>query len=55
MRGDSMREIAVKSGNYAVKIGPGLLGAAGEHIREIVGVRRAMVVTDDRVGPLYAD
>ncbi len=49
-----MRTVTVKSGNYQVLIGPGLLDAAGEHIAQAVRGRRCAVVTDDRVGPLYA-
>ena len=49
-----MRRVTVKSGNYQVLIDPGLLDAAGEHIAQAVRGRRCAVVTDDRVGPLYA-
>ena len=50
-----MRTVNVKSGNYEVLIGPGLLGGAGERIAQAVRGRRCAVVTDDCVGPLYAD
>ena len=49
-----MRTVTVNSGNYQVLIGPGLLNAAGEYIAQAVRGRRCAVVTDDRVGPLYA-
>ena len=49
-----MRTVTVKSGNYQVLIGPGLLKEAGERIARTVRGRRCAVVTDDRVGPLYA-
>ena len=49
-----MRTVTVKSGNYKVLIGPGLLREAGERIARTVRGRRCAVVTDDRVGPLYA-
>ena len=49
-----MRTVTVKSGNYPVLIGPGLLKEAGERIAQSVRGRRCAVVTDDRVGPLYA-
>lgn len=49
-----MRTVAVKSGDYEVLIGDGLMQAAGEKIARAVRGRRCVVVTDDRVGPLYA-
>ena len=49
-----MRTVTVKSGNYPVLIGPGLLKEAGERIAQSVRGKRCAVVTDDRVGPLYA-
>ena len=49
-----MRTVTVKSGNYPVLIGPGLLKEAGERIAQAVRGKRCAVVTDDRVGPLYA-
>ena len=49
-----MRTVTVHSGNYQVLIGPGLLKEAGERIAQAVRGRRCAVVTDDRVGPLYA-
>ena len=49
-----MRTVTVKSGNYKVLIGPGLLREAGERIAQSVRGKRCAVVTDDRVGPLYA-
>ncbi len=38
---------------YDVVIGAGLMDRAGTLIREARPIRRAMVVTDDQVGPLY--
>ena len=49
-----MRTVTVKSGNYQVLIGPGLLKEAGERIARTVRGKRCAVVTDDCVGPLYA-
>ena len=49
-----MRTVTVKSGNYPVLIGPGLLKEAGERIAQSVRGKRCAVVTDDCVGPLYA-
>ncbi|HIS03565.1 MAG TPA: 3-dehydroquinate synthase [Candidatus Pullichristensenella avicola] len=49
-----MRTVTVQSGNYRVLIGPGLLSQAGERVAEAVRGRRCAVVTDDRVGALYA-
>ncbi|MCG2796707.1 MAG: 3-dehydroquinate synthase, partial [Actinomycetia bacterium] len=40
--------------SYTVFVGDGLLGGAGELLVED-GWRRALVVTDDNVGPLYGD
>ncbi|MBU4193593.1 MAG: 3-dehydroquinate synthase, partial [Actinobacteria bacterium] len=40
--------------SYTVFVGDGLLGGAGELLVED-SWRRALVVTDDNVGPLYAD
>ena len=49
-----MRTVNVKSGDYEVLIGAGLLQAAGERVARAVRGRRCAVVTDDRVQPMYA-
>ncbi|MBQ9348007.1 MAG: 3-dehydroquinate synthase [Oscillibacter sp.] len=38
-----------------MRIGPGLLFSCGEILREVLPSRRAAVVTDSTVGPLYLD
>jgi len=40
---------------YPVHIGRGLLAGAGAYLRECLAARRAVVVTDDVVAPLYLD
>ncbi len=40
---------------YDIHIGGGLLGSAGELIRQVTDCKRAVIVTDDNVKPLYAD
>lgn len=51
-----MRTIDVTaSRNYPVIIGQGILPEAGERIRRAAGGRKACIVTDDHVEPLYAD
>jgi 3-dehydroquinate synthase len=39
---------------YPVIIGPGVLGTLGTRLAEQFTARRAMIVTDENVGPLYA-
>ena len=41
--------------SYDILIGPGLIAAAGRLIAERLPGRRAVVLTDSHVGPLYAD
>ncbi len=43
------------SRDYEVIIGTGLLPEAGTRIREVVGGKKACIVTDDTVNELYAD
>ncbi len=43
------------SRSYDVVIGPGLLGEAGERVAALMGHVRAMIVSDDRVFPLYGE
>ncbi len=43
------------SKNYDVLIGTGLLSRAGDYIRSVAGAGKAVIITDDIVGPLYAD
>lgn len=45
--------IKTTTGEYPVITGKGLLGGFGEITAEITGGRRAAVVTDDNVAPLY--
>jgi 3-dehydroquinate synthase len=39
--------------SYVVRVGPGLLGAAGDAVAALPGVTGAAIVTDSNVGPLY--
>ncbi len=49
-----MKEIWVKvSGTYRILIGRDLLDEAGPEVRALGGVRSVMIVSDDRVFPLY--
>ncbi len=41
--------------SYDILIGPGLIAAAGKLIAERLAGRRAVILTDSCVGPLYAD
>ena len=41
--------------SYPIRIGPGLLERAGELIQPMMRGNRALVVTDDRVAPLYLE
>ena len=51
-----MRRVEVKaSRNYDILIGRGLIGQAGQLIKEVVSPCRAALVTDDIVNGLYAD
>lgn len=51
-----MKTVTVKAGKgYEVRIGRGLLPEIGKQIGVIPGVRRVLVVSDDRVFPLYGD
>lgn len=52
-----MQTIAVNtaSGAYDVSIGSGILSEVGAIARRTAGGTRAFVVTDENVGPLYAD
>ena len=46
---------AVVDRSYDILIGPGLIAAAGELIAERLTGRRAVILTDSSVGPLYAN
>lgn len=49
-----MERVAIRAGKpYEVQIGHGLLGRAGE-LLPLEGVKKVALITDDRVGPLYA-
>lgn len=49
--------LQLKNDHYAVLVGTDLIGRAAELIRENSGIRgkRAVIVTDSNVGPLYAE
>ena len=47
-------EIEVEPRSYPVIIGAGALTGLGERLGRHVKSRRAMVLTDENVGPLYA-
>jgi len=53
---DSTRTIRVDLGvrSYDIAIGPGLIGQAGALLAERLGERRAIIITDTNVGPIYA-
>jgi 3-dehydroquinate synthase len=42
-------------GSYAVHVGAGLLDDAGEIVRAVAPAHRYAIITDDNVGPLYAE
>jgi 3-dehydroquinate synthase len=46
--------VALGQRRYEILIGPGLLGTAGERIAPLVGRRKTIIVTEERVGPRYA-
>lgn len=46
-------QVDLGSRSYPILVGPGLLGAAGDHIREHLGERRVLVVTDETVAELH--
>lgn len=51
---DSIQTIQVHTAPpYAVSIGPGLLSACGQRLREVLGACHAAVITDSTVAPLY--
>lgn len=51
-----MRKIRVNASQpYDVLIGSGLLGNCGEEIKPLIKGRKTVVVTDDNVGPIYAE
>lgn len=51
----TVRSVSVALGerSYEVRIGPGLIGAAGAHIAPLLARPRVAVVTDDRVAALH--
>ena len=49
------REIVVEIGLYRAVIGPGVLRRLGELIREAAPAHRYVIITDEHVGPLYAE
>ena len=46
-------QVSVSSGSYDVVVGEGLLARAGALLAPVLQQRRAVVVTDERVGPLH--
>lgn len=54
---ETARSIRVDLGarSYDIAIGPGLIDGAGRLLAERLGERRAVIITDTNVGPLYAD
>ncbi len=50
-----VERVPVGPPGYEVLVGPGLLGQAGGHIRAAGAWRRALIVGDANVAPLYAD
>lgn len=46
-------EVALGSRSYPILVGPELLATAGRHIRETLGERRVLVVTDETVAELH--
>lgn len=54
---ETARSIRVDLGarSYDIAIGPGLIDGAGGLLAERLGERRAVIITDTNVGPLYAD
>ena len=47
--------VSTPSRSYDIHVGQGLLEQVGELVRAAAGGRIASVITDDNVGPLYAD
>lgn len=54
-RAPPVKRVPVGPPGYEVLVGPGLLARAGEHIRAAGAWRRALIVADANVAPLYAD
>ena len=52
-----MTRITVDLGprSYPIDIGSNLLEVLGQRVREVAPAKRCALITDDRVGPLYAD
>jgi 3-dehydroquinate synthase len=48
-------QVETKPRPYPVVIGPGVLAQVGPRLRECVKGRRALVITDANVGPLYGE
>lgn len=53
----SIQTIPVDLGDrsYDIVVGVGLLSSLGERLKKATNCRRAMLITDSNVGPLYAD
>ena len=43
----------VPGAEYDIVVQPGLLSAAGEHLRKLSQSKKAVIITDDAVGPLH--
>ncbi len=52
-----MKKVQVSLGerSYNIWIGPGLLSQAGQKIAKVVDGRKCALITDDKVGPVYAE
>jgi 3-dehydroquinate synthase len=53
MSSDSRLRVELGSRSYDILIGPGLIAAAGRHLRPLAGGARAIVVSDSHVAPLH--
>ena len=52
--GQAVVQVKMESGRYEVTVQPGLLSNVGPMLARLSSSRRAGIVTDTRVGPLYA-
>ena len=41
--------------SYPVEIGPGVIDRLGPHLAKLLSATRALIITDDRVAPIYGD
>ena len=47
--------VGVRGAEYDITVAPGLMAQAGEMLRRLSKSRRAAIITDTNVGPIYAD